>query len=82
MWTDTGSPTQSCKRRNITDEALQGMDKKLELKDDQTWYYMNQIWTPKLSELRSLVMDEAHKSRYFIHPGSENKYQDLNRLYW
>jgi len=27
-------------------------------------------------------MDEAHKSRYSIHPGSDKMYQDLKILYW
>ncbi|KAI3797919.1 hypothetical protein L1987_33183 [Smallanthus sonchifolius] len=29
-----------------------------------------------------LVMDEAHKSRYSIHPGSDKMYHDLKVLYW
>ncbi|KAI3821369.1 hypothetical protein L1987_08935 [Smallanthus sonchifolius] len=31
--------------------------------------------------LRELVMDEAHKSRYSVHPGSEKMYHDLKVLY-
>ena len=27
-------------------------------------------------------MDESHKSRYSIHPGSDKMYQDLRNLYW
>ncbi|KAI3762953.1 hypothetical protein L1987_53398 [Smallanthus sonchifolius] len=27
-------------------------------------------------------MDEAHKSRYSIHPGSDKMYHDLKALYW
>ncbi|KAI3825126.1 hypothetical protein L1987_06602 [Smallanthus sonchifolius] len=27
-------------------------------------------------------MDEAHKSRYSIHPGSDKMYKDLKELYW
>ncbi|KAD3066931.1 hypothetical protein E3N88_34811 [Mikania micrantha] len=38
---------------------------------------------PKRHEnLRDLVMDEAHKSRYSIHPGSDKMYHDLKILYW
>jgi hypothetical protein len=27
-------------------------------------------------------MDEAHKSWYSVHPGSNQMYQDLRELYW
>jgi hypothetical protein len=27
-------------------------------------------------------MDEAHKSRYSVHPGSDKMYQDLKEVYW
>ncbi|KAI3822261.1 hypothetical protein L1987_09849 [Smallanthus sonchifolius] len=32
--------------------------------------------------LRELIMDESHKSRYSIHPGSDKMYHDLKVLYW
>nr|GEY51455.1 putative reverse transcriptase domain-containing protein [Tanacetum cinerariifolium] len=31
---------------------------------------------------RDMVMYESHKSKYFIHPGSDKMYQDLKKLYW
>jgi hypothetical protein len=33
-------------------------------------------------ELRRKVMDEAHCSRYSIHPGTNKMYQDLNKSFW
>ncbi|GJY21933.1 putative reverse transcriptase domain-containing protein [Tanacetum coccineum] len=32
-------------------------------------------------DLRSLIMNESHKSKYSIHPGSDKMYQDLKKLY-
>lgn len=58
------------------------MDKYFELKADGTCYFMNKIWTPNFGNIRSLVMDEAHKSRYFVHPRSDKMYLDLKKLYW
>ncbi|KAK1406228.1 hypothetical protein QVD17_41517 [Tagetes erecta] len=40
------------------------------------------MWIPVFGDLRELVMDEAHKSRYSVHPGSEKMYHDLKQLYW
>ncbi|GJT02815.1 putative reverse transcriptase domain-containing protein [Tanacetum coccineum] len=31
---------------------------------------------------RKLIMDEAHTSRYLIHPGADKMYHDLRDLYW
>ncbi|GJY13347.1 putative reverse transcriptase domain-containing protein [Tanacetum coccineum] len=33
-------------------------------------------------EALTLVMDEAHKSRYSIHPGADKMYHDLKDVYW
>ncbi|GJY25156.1 putative ribonuclease H-like domain-containing protein [Tanacetum coccineum] len=32
--------------------------------------------------VRKLIMDEAHTSRYSIHPGADKMYHDLRDLYW
>ncbi|GJW24849.1 putative reverse transcriptase domain-containing protein [Tanacetum coccineum] len=42
----------------------------------------NQSWLPLFGNLRDLIMYESHKSKYSIHPGSNNMYQDLKKLYW
>ena len=70
------------KEENIREEALRGIDKHFELKDDRTRHFMNRIWVPKFGNNRSLVMDEAHRSRYSVHPGSDKMYLDLKKLYW
>ncbi|GJW55851.1 putative reverse transcriptase domain-containing protein [Tanacetum coccineum] len=35
-----------------------------------------------LSDLRTMIMHESHKSKYSIHPGSDKMYQDMKKLYW
>ncbi|KAI3776003.1 hypothetical protein L1987_45763 [Smallanthus sonchifolius] len=37
---------------------------------------------PKIRELRAKILDEAHKSCYSIHPGTNKMYQDLKKEYW
>jgi hypothetical protein len=37
---------------------------------------------PKNVEARQQILDEAHLSRYTIHPGSTKMYQDLKQHYW
>ena len=54
----------------------------METNKDDTLYFMGKIWSPYFGGLRDLVLDEAHKSRYSIHPGSDKMYQDLKEYYW
>jgi hypothetical protein len=37
---------------------------------------------PKDFELHRKIMDEAHCSRYSIHPGTNKMYQDLKKKFW
>ncbi|XP_076909780.1 uncharacterized protein LOC143567197 [Bidens hawaiensis] len=67
---------------NLKGEALRGMVKQLEPKADETLYFSNRIWVPYIGGLRELVLDEAHESRYSIHPGADKMYKDLKELYW
>nr|GEX29582.1 reverse transcriptase domain-containing protein [Tanacetum cinerariifolium] len=39
-------------------------------------------WLPCDGDLRTVIMYESHKSKYFIHPGSDKMYQDMKKLYW
>ncbi|KAF5808044.1 putative nucleotidyltransferase, Ribonuclease H [Helianthus annuus] len=54
----------------------------LVLKDDGSYYFMDRLWVPSQDDLRTLLMDEAHKSCYSIHPGSDKMYKDLRTRYW
>jgi hypothetical protein len=52
-------------------------------KDDQGIVWFNdRIVVPKNDEVRHQILDEAHLSRYSIHPGSTKMYQDLKQHYW
>ncbi|CAH1422253.1 unnamed protein product [Lactuca virosa] len=70
------------KIENKTSEALRGMEKNFEVKEEGTYYFMNRIWVPKLGGFREVVMNEAHKTRYSIHPGSDKMYLDIKQYYW
>ncbi|KAJ0938821.1 putative nucleotidyltransferase, Ribonuclease H [Helianthus annuus] len=54
----------------------------LETKPNGLQYYLNRIWVPDRNNLRELIMTEAHKSHYSIHPGADKMYQDLRTTYW
>jgi hypothetical protein len=37
---------------------------------------------PKVPELRQLILDEAHLTKFSIHPGSNKMYHDLKQRFW
>ncbi|XP_060183063.1 uncharacterized protein LOC132613018 [Lycium barbarum] len=37
---------------------------------------------PMVGNMKQLILEEAHSSRYSIHPGATKMYQDLRGLYW
>ncbi|GJX24779.1 putative reverse transcriptase domain-containing protein [Tanacetum coccineum] len=69
------------KEENYRTEDLCGMIKKLEPHADGTLCLNGRSWIPCFGDLRELIMHESHKSKYSVHPGSDNMYQDLKKLY-
>jgi hypothetical protein len=52
-------------------------------KDDQGLiWFKDHIVVPKDAEVHQQILDEAHLSRYSIHPGSTKMYQYLKQHYW
>ncbi|KAD4385839.1 hypothetical protein E3N88_26008 [Mikania micrantha] len=66
---------------SLKHEMSCGAELLLETKDDGLMYYLNPLWIPNRDDLRMMILDEAHKSRYSIHPGADKMYQDLRALY-
>ncbi|GJR22726.1 putative reverse transcriptase domain-containing protein [Tanacetum coccineum] len=46
-----------------------------------TLYYLDRIWVPLKGDVRTLIMDESHNSRYSVHPGADKMYYDLRDSY-
>lgn len=44
--------------------------------------FQGRIWVPKIGGCRELLLEESHKSKYSIHPGSTKMYRDLKLNYW
>ncbi|GJQ98150.1 putative reverse transcriptase domain-containing protein [Tanacetum coccineum] len=59
-----------------------GLDEMIEQRSDGTLYYLDRIWVPLKGEVRTLIMDEAHKSKYSVHPRADKMYYDLRDRYW
>jgi len=44
--------------------------------------YQGRLCVPMVDGLQEKIMEEAHSSRYSIHPGSTKMYRDLREVYW
>ncbi|GJV72513.1 putative reverse transcriptase domain-containing protein [Tanacetum coccineum] len=55
---------------------------KLKPRADGTLCLNNRSWLPCYGDLRTLIMHESHKLKYFVHPSSDKMYQDMKQLYW
>nr|GEU81715.1 hypothetical protein [Tanacetum cinerariifolium] len=73
-----GFADEVSKVENVTAEMLRGLDKLMEMKEDGGMYF---IWVPLNDDVRTLIMDEAHASRYLVHPGTDKTYYDLRDMY-
>nr|GEW15382.1 putative reverse transcriptase domain-containing protein [Tanacetum cinerariifolium] len=74
-------PTASKDLKALT-EWLRGLEIHLKRRDDEGIYFFNWIWIPSVGGIRNLIMDEAHTSRYLVHPGADKVQYDLRDLYW
>nr|GEX99116.1 hypothetical protein [Tanacetum cinerariifolium] len=59
-----------------------GLDKMIQQRSDWTLYYLERIWLPLKGDVRTMIMDQAHKSKYTIYPGADKMYYDLRDRYW
>ncbi|GJZ76967.1 putative reverse transcriptase domain-containing protein, partial [Tanacetum coccineum] len=72
-------------REEASDESARlqkGLDEMIERRNDRALYYIDRIWVPYKGDVRTLIMDEAHKSKYYVHPGADKMYFDLRDRYW
>jgi hypothetical protein len=47
-----------------------------------TLWFNDRLVVPKKETLKKKILDEAHTSRYSIHPGSIKMYHDLWQQFW
>ncbi|GKE25301.1 putative reverse transcriptase domain-containing protein [Tanacetum coccineum] len=72
-------------QKEVVDESAglqKGLDEMIEQRSDGTLYYLYRIWVPLKGDVRTMIMDETHKSTCSIHPGADKMYYDLKDRYW
>ncbi|GJT36336.1 putative reverse transcriptase domain-containing protein, partial [Tanacetum coccineum] len=74
--------SEAFKQENVLAERLYGLDQQMERKEDGSLYFMDRIWIPLVGDVRMVILNEAHKSKYSVHPRADKMYQDLRDMYW
>ncbi|GJX75746.1 putative reverse transcriptase domain-containing protein [Tanacetum coccineum] len=58
--------SEAFKEENALAEMLRGLDQKMEKKEYEGLYYMDIIWVPLIGDIRTMIMGEAHATRYNV----------------
>nr|GEZ39913.1 hypothetical protein [Tanacetum cinerariifolium] len=74
--------SEALKQENVLAERLHGLDQQMESKEDESLYFIDNIWVLLVGGVRTIIMNEAHKTRYSVHPGANKMFQDLRDMYW
>ncbi|XP_021975263.1 uncharacterized protein LOC110870386 [Helianthus annuus] len=76
------SQRKSLGAEDLRKERLKGVIDKLEENSTGLKTRFGRIWIPRFCEVKAALLDEAHKSRYSVHPGATKMYRDLKTNYW
>jgi hypothetical protein len=77
----------SAQRKNfsiahIKEKVRTGQQTDFSIDDTDVLWFKNRLVVPIVPELRQLILDEAHNTRFSIHLGSNKMYQDLKQRFW
>ncbi|XP_021979639.1 uncharacterized protein LOC110875744 [Helianthus annuus] len=70
------------RKDKINKERMVGKQELLVKGEDGILRLHNRIWIPIVGGLRDMVMEEAHRSKYTMHPGSTKMYKNIRDEYW
>jgi hypothetical protein len=62
--------------------ALAQQDSSFRLKEEGSVWMDKRFWVLNDTHLRAKLLNEAHKAKYTVHPGSTKMFKDLQRRYW
>ncbi|GJX57486.1 reverse transcriptase domain-containing protein [Tanacetum coccineum] len=72
---------EAFEQENFPSKRLNGLEQQMEKRDDGSLYFMDRIRVPLVGDVRITIMDEAHKSKYYVHPVADKMYYDLRDRY-
>ncbi|XP_028093766.1 uncharacterized protein LOC114293848 [Camellia sinensis] len=80
---------EEIKQRQLEDEFLKKVCDEMGTKprlgfslEAQVLKFKGRLCVPNVPEIKGGVLEEAHKSRFSMHPGNTKMYQDLKHAFW
>ena len=70
------------KAKHVPREKMANEFPKMEQDGRELLIKHGKIWVPYIGGYRKTLLDEAHKSKFSIHPGATKMYHDLRESYW
>jgi hypothetical protein len=77
-----GFQHQSLQPDMIKAERMSGKDSLLNVGKYGLLRFKDRVWVPTFGNLRMVILEEAHKYKYIVHPGSDKMYKDLRKNFW
>ncbi|RVW26904.1 Transposon Tf2-12 polyprotein [Vitis vinifera] len=66
----------------VMEEVKRGSKLDFVLSDDEILRFGTRLCVPNDEDLRRELLEEAHRSKFAIHPGGTKMYKDLRQNYW
>ncbi|KAJ9561695.1 hypothetical protein OSB04_006855 [Centaurea solstitialis] len=76
------SQIEAVKAENVKKERIPGEVSMLVRDSQDLLTRYDRVWVPSLGNNQQVLLTEAHKSKYSIHPGATKMYRDLKNGYW
>ncbi|KAI3772311.1 hypothetical protein L6452_03493 [Arctium lappa] len=73
---------EAASKENLKSERIVGIVNSLIVDNRRVKCLNKRVWIPKAGDLRQKVLEEAHRSHYSVHPGTNKMYRYLNQSYW
>ena len=64
------------------DLVVQGKAPEFEVGQDGILRCNGRVCVPDIAEMKKMILDEAHRSKLSMHPGTTKMYQDLKQRFW
>ncbi|KAJ9564648.1 hypothetical protein OSB04_000614 [Centaurea solstitialis] len=73
---------EASREENQNGERIRGQLSALDRDSRGLLTRYGRVWVPRAGAARQTLLEEAHKSRFSIHPGATKMYRDLRTGYW
>ncbi|KAD5803037.1 hypothetical protein E3N88_14397 [Mikania micrantha] len=74
---------EALSKEKLKEESLTRIEKQFDEEDQgKLKAYKGKIWIPLHGGTREVILEETHRSRYSVHPGSDKMYHEIREKFW